>query len=51
MATGRNIVPKGFPPREQERRRQVIALMLAERDKRQPVSREEVRKMRDESRY
>ncbi len=51
MAIRRNIAPKGIPPREQERRRQVIALMLTERDQRQPVSREEVRKMRDEGRY
>ena len=51
MATERKIAPKGISPREQARRRQVIALMLAERDQRQPVSREEIRKMRDEGRY
>ena len=36
---------------EEEKRRKVVVLrMLAERDRRQPLSREEFRRMRDEGR-
>lgn len=36
---------------EQEERRAAVIRMLAERDKRQKVSKEEIRRMRDEGRY
>ena len=36
---------------EQEKRKAVVAQMLAERDKRRKVSQEEIRRMRDEGRY
>ena len=51
MAIKRETRLKHITPRSEALRRQVVSRMLAERDQRQRVPREEIRRMRDEGRY
>ncbi len=50
MTTSRTDSSETLTP-EQEKRKAVVIRMLAERDKRPKMSREEIKRMRDEGRY
>jgi hypothetical protein len=51
MATGRHTEVRDTLPHDKVRREAVVTQMLEERNQRQSVSREEIRKMRAEGRY
>ena len=51
MATGRHTEVRDTLPRDKARREAVVTQILEERNQRQSVSREEIRKMRAEGRY
>ena len=51
MATGRHTEVRDTLPRDNARREAVVTQMLEDRNQRQSVSREEIRKMRAEGRY
>ncbi len=51
MATRRQTDSSETLTDEQEKRKAVVIRMLTERDRRQKVSQEDIRRMRDEGRY
>ena len=51
MTTKRDAAIKKAPTRDLAKRRAVVKEMLAERDQRQRISLEEIRRLRDEGRY
>ena len=51
MAVKRDIESKDISTHEQMKRKAVVTQMLAEREQRQKVSREEIKRMRGEGRY
>ncbi len=51
MAARRDAAIKKAPTRDLAKRQAAVKEMLAERDQRQKISREEIRRLRDEGRY